>query len=79
MYYINTMTTILRYIIAFVATAYFNQFIRPNDSIINRCKCRRSWHINADNASCNVNNRMVNYDQFRDKFNNPGTITRLES
>ena len=48
MYYIHTMTTILRYIRAFVATAYFNQFIKPNDSIINRCKYRRSRRVNAD-------------------------------
>ena len=59
MYYIHTMTTILRYIIAFVATAYFKQFIRPNDSIINACKYRRCQRFDAENASCHINNRMV--------------------
>ena len=65
MYYIHTMTTILRYIIAFVATAYFNQFIRPNDSIINRCKYRRGQHCNAVTPVVMLNNRMINYDQFQ--------------
>ena len=79
MYYIHTMTTILRHIIAFVATAYFNQFIRPNDSIINRCEYRRSWRVNADDASLNLKNRIIKYDQSEDQFNNPRTITGSKS
>ena len=75
MYYIHTMTTILRYIRTFVATAYFNQFIRPNYSIINQCKYRRNRRANAKDASCNVNNGIVNYDQSIEWsiMTNPGT------
>ena len=49
------MTTILQYIRAFVATAYFNQFIRPKYSVISQCKYMRNRRANAQDASCNIN------------------------
>ena len=55
MYYIHTMTTILRYIIAFVATANINQFIRPKYSVISQCKYIRNRRTNVNDASYNIN------------------------
>ena len=54
--------------------AYFNRFIRRNDSINNVCKYRHRQRSNAENISCYDNNRMVSYNHPRDRINNSGTV-----
>ena len=71
------MTTILRYNRVFAAYAYFNQFIRPNDYIINVCKYKRCQLSNAENDRRQEYYRMVNNDQFRDS--NSFRITLLHT